>query len=97
MGFGSKSEPLPEPEPIEPVPQEEGSNKLEAQRRARTAALGREGFRAHTQSRAPGGQSVPANARGARGETIQGKSKMTSYDAAPTQPAGTGRRSRMMS
>jgi len=96
MGFGSKSEPLPDPEPIEPVPQEEGSNKLEAQRRARTAALGREGFRAHTTSRAPGGQSVPANARGARGETIQGKSKMSSYDTTPVQPAQNGRRPRMV-
>jgi hypothetical protein len=74
MGFGGGSRtPLPEPEPVTPVPQEEGSNKIEAQRRARLAAADREGFSEHRKSGQGRGTRSEPNRQGATGSTIQGK------------------------
>ena len=87
MGFGGgggDSEPLPEPESVEPVPLEEGTNKVEAQRRARIAARGREGWSTHnTSGQGTNTRSAPDN-QGARGETIQGEYKPSSRNTTPS-------------
>ena len=82
MSFGGSSTPLPKAEPVEPVPQEEDPQGVEAKRRARILAADREGF-AHHRSISGGrsNSSAPSN-QGARGETIQGRAKNSNRNRA---------------